>query len=43
LKIRQEIYDHEVMTIVATEHGMTVDFIKEAEKVHNKMIVPEDD
>ncbi|MCX6651533.1 MAG: methanogenesis marker 17 protein [Methanomassiliicoccales archaeon] len=38
LKIRQEIYDHDVMTIVATEHDMTVDFINEAHKVHKYMI-----
>jgi putative methanogenesis marker protein 17 len=38
LKVRNEFYNDNVMTIVATEHGMTVDFIAEAQKVHAKMI-----
>lgn len=37
LKVRNEYYDDNVMTIVATEHGMTVDFIGEAKKVHSYM------
>jgi len=38
LKVRNEIYTDDVMTIVATEHGMTVDFLEEAKKVHKNMI-----
>jgi len=44
LKVRNEYYNDNVMTIVATEHGMTVDFIAEAQKVHANMIKgPEED
>jgi putative methanogenesis marker protein 17 len=42
LKVRREFYTDDVMTFVATEHGMTVDFIKEAEKVHQKMLQREE-
>ena len=38
LKVRNEYYNDNVMTIVATEHGMTVDFIAEAQKVHQYML-----
>jgi putative methanogenesis marker protein 17 len=38
LKVRNEIYTDDIMTVVATEHGMTVDFIEEAKKVHQYMI-----
>jgi len=38
LKVRKELYTGDVMTIVATEHGMTVDFVEEARKVHQYMI-----
>lgn len=41
LKVRNEYFDENVMTIVATEHGMTVDFIAEAQKVHGDMIARE--
>jgi len=44
LKLRNEYFNDNVMTIVATEHGMTVDFIEEAKRVHANMIKgPEDD
>jgi len=44
LKLRNEYFNDNVMTIVATEHGMTVDFIAEAQRVHAKMIKgPEED
>lgn len=43
LKIRNEYFNDNVMTIVATEHGMTVDFIAEAQKVHTSMIKGEED
>jgi hypothetical protein len=38
LKVRNEYYNDNVMTIVATEHGMTVDFLAEAQKVHSSMV-----
>ncbi|MCG7841551.1 MAG: methanogenesis marker 17 protein [Methanomassiliicoccales archaeon] len=37
LKVRHEFYDDNIMTIVATEHVMTVDFIEEAKKMHQYM------
>jgi len=44
LQAWNEYYNDNVMTIVATEHGMTVDFIAEAQKVHANMIKgPEED
>lgn len=43
LKVRNEYYDDNVMTIVATEHGMTVDFMAEAQKVHRYMIGNEEE
>jgi len=44
LKLRNEYFNDNVMTIVATEHDMTVDFLAEAQKVHEKMIKgPEED
>ncbi|NLX48047.1 MAG: methanogenesis marker 17 protein [Euryarchaeota archaeon] len=44
LKVRNEYFNDDVMTIVATEHGMTVDFIAEAQNVHRNMIKgPEED